>query len=576
MIVQELNAIQSRCGYLPKDELHSLSQRTNTPVKRLHEVASSFPHYRLEPPPLVDVRVCRDMSCHLAGACRVRDSLQSLANELGHRQVHVDGVSCLGQCDGTVAVTINDQVFWGKPENELRDLVRRAAREESLPHQHGDRGSLGWEIDPYQGKPEYKVIQQFVKTRDGDAILATLEEGGLVGMGGAAFPTHLKWKFVRDAPGDTKYVVVNGDESEPGTFKDRELLRRTPWLIIEGTVVAGLLAGAEKGYVYIRHEFHEQIDVMKEAIADARERGFCGMNILGSELNMDVEVFTSPGGYICGEESALLEAMEDRAAQPRNKPPFPVTHGLYSKPTVLNNVETLAWVPSILLKGGPWYRDAGVNGSKGMRLFSISGDVKRPGVYEVRQGLTVRELVEEHAGGMIEGQSMKALATSGPSGGVLPAHIPRSLIPDKFASEHMSGDAQSFDIMDLRLDPGVIRALGGMLGAAIVVIGHKACIVDFALNCVEFYRNESCGKCVPCRVGSQKLVDIITEVTLGRARAEQMEIVDVLAETMREASICGLGMVASNPFTTVMKYFGDELKEHVDHGRCAAGVCSPN
>jgi NADH:ubiquinone oxidoreductase subunit F (NADH-binding)/NADH:ubiquinone oxidoreductase subunit E len=563
MIVQALHEIQHRCGYLPEVELRALAQRLKVPLHRLHEVASFYPHYRLQPPPAVEVRVCRDMACHLRQADRLRGNLQALAHEIGDSQVVVRGVSCLGQCDRAPAVSIDEHIYRGKTEAELRGLIQLAVARKPLPRQQADRSPPGWKIDPYDGQPRYDAVRRFVDGRDADGILNALKVADLRGMGGAGFRTHLKWSMVRKEPDAVKYVVCNADESEPGTFKDRELLRRTPHLVLEGMVLAGLVTGASRGYIYIRHEFEEEIEVIEEVLAQARASGVCGDNILSSGLSFPIEVFISPGGYIQGEESALLEAMEDRRGEPRNKPPFPVSSGLFSKPTVINNVETLAWVPAIVLRGGEWYRDQGVNGATGLRFVSISGDVHAPGVYEVPFGQTVRDLIVGTAGGLRGGQTLKAIATSGPSGGFLPAQIPRELLPDKFAKDRLPPGARAFDILDLPLDLNTVGNLGGMLGAAFVVYGDKADIVDSALNCLAFYRNESCGKCVPCRMGSQKLVEMIGNLLAGRFPRHQLGLIQELADTMAGTSICGLGQVAANPITSVIKFFHDDLEKYL-------------
>jgi NADH:ubiquinone oxidoreductase subunit F (NADH-binding)/NADH:ubiquinone oxidoreductase subunit E len=563
MIVQALHEIQERCHYLPEDELKSLSQRLSVPLHRIHEVASFFPHYRFTPPPAVEVHVCRDMACHLRGAARLQDRLESLANELGSAEVHVSGVSCLGQCDRAPAVTINDHVYRGKTEAELRSLVKLGMAREPLPRQQVDRSPQGWKIDPYNGKPTYEQVRRFVEKPDPEGVLNALKVADLRGMGGAGFRTHLKWSAVRKEPGTLKYVVCNADESEPGTFKDRELLRRTPHLVIEGMVLAALVTGATKGFIYVRHEFEDEIDAVGEALVVAREQGILGENILGSGPAFSLEIFVSPGGYIQGEETALLEAMEDRRGEPRNKPPFPTTSGLFSKPTVINNVETLSWVPSILKYGGEWYRDAGVNGATGMRFVSISGDITSPGVYEVPFGQTVRDLIFATAGGMRDGQQLKAIATSGPSGGFLPAKIRRELLPEKFAKERLAANAREYEILDLPLDLNVVGSMGGMLGAAFVVYGEEADIVESALNCLEFFRNESCGKCVPCRMGSQKLVEMVNRMLAGRFPVEHLDVIGQLADTMAGTSICGLGQVASNPITSVLKYFRDDVNTYL-------------
>jgi formate dehydrogenase beta subunit len=566
MIVQALHEIQKRFHYLPAEELQALSQRLRIPLHRIHEVASFYPLYRLQPPAQVEVKVCRDMACHLHGAQQLRAALTAQGNELGGEPALVDvgGVSCLGQCDYAPAVSINDNVYRGKTEAQLRDLIKLAAAKEPLPPQHGDRSPLGWKIDPYNGKPRYDAVRRFVEKRDADGIINALKVADLRGMGGAGFRTHLKWSAVRAAPGRPKYVVCNADESEPGTFKDRELLRRTPYLVLEGMILAGLITGATKGYVYCRHEYEQEIEVVEEAIANAKKEGFCGDNILGSGLSFTLEMYVSPGGYIQGEETALLEAMEDRRGEPRNKPPFPTTGGLFGKPTVINNVETLAWATGIVLNGGEWYRDQGINGAFGMRFVSISGDVKTPGVYEVPFGQTVRDLVFNTAGGMRDGQKLKAIASSGPSGGFIPARIKRELLPEKFVKERLAPGAADYDVLDLPLDLNTVGAMGGMLGAAFVVYGDRADMVDNALNCVEFYRNESCGKCVPCRMGSEKLVEMLIDLRAGRLRRQELGVISELSDVMGITSICGLGQVAANPIASVLKYFPEEVENHLN------------
>ena len=300
----------------------------------------------------------------------------------------------------------------------------------------------GWKIDPYEGREDYEAVRRFAANPDADALLAQLKVADLRGMGGAGVWAHQKWKDVRDARGDLKYVICNADESEPSTFKDRELLLRTPHLIIEGVILGGMMIGAERGFIYIRHEYEPQIEAVKAAIARAERLGVCGKNFLGTGRDFPIEVYVSPGGYICGEQSALIEAMEDRRAEPRNKPPLLETNGLYDKPTLLSNVETFAWVPAIAVRGGAWYRDLGVNGARGMRFFSICGDVNRPGVYEVPIGTTLGDLIDQHAGGMRGGRRLKAIAPSGPSGGFLPARLPRRDLPEGFRRASPNANAR--------------------------------------------------------------------------------------------------------------------------------------
>jgi NADH:ubiquinone oxidoreductase subunit F (NADH-binding) len=356
---------------------------------------------------------------------------------------------------------------------------------------------------------------------------------------------------VRQAAGPEKYVVCNADESEPGTFKDRFILTHLPHLVIEGMILAGVLAGARTGIVYIRHEYEEQEEILREEIRKCREQGLIGKNILGSDITFELDTFVSPGGYICGEESALLEAMEGKRAEPRNKPPFPVQQGLWNKPTVINNVETFANVPSILLRGVDWYKAQGTGGCAGLKFIGVSGDVVRPGVYEVPMGTAVSELIFKYAGGLPDGKRLKGFAPSGPSSGYLPASM-----------------------ADVRLDFKALADAGSMLGSgALVVCAEDTCMLDMALNSTRFFRNESCGKCVPCRVGSQKMVDLLTAWTAGEGSASDMALIDELSDALRLTSICGLGQVVPAPISSVLKHFRDEVDAHVTKRVCPSGIC---
>jgi NADH:ubiquinone oxidoreductase subunit F (NADH-binding)/NADH:ubiquinone oxidoreductase subunit E len=567
MIVQELLQVQERCGWLPKEEMRALADRLNVPLHRIHEVASFYPLYRLEPPPEVEIKVCRDMSCHLQGAAQLTENLQAYANDLDAKRVKVCGVSCLGQCDRPVSILINDHhVYRRVTEGQVRGLMRSALKKEPLPRPHVDNTPGAWHIDVYKGKPTYEAVRQFVNGgKDVTALLKKLEISCLRGMGGAGFPTWKKWSAVRGAPGNEKYVICNADESEPGTFKDRELLRRTPWLTVEGLVLAGLVAGAKRGWIYLRHEYIEELAALNDALDHARAVGAIGDNVMGSGIPFPVEVFSSPGGYVQGEESALLEAMEDRRGEPRNKPPFPVFNGLYNKPTVVNNVETLAWVPAIALKGGEWYRDQGVNGEPGLRFCSVSGDVVKPGVYEVPFGIKVKDLIysPEYCGGFRPGRKFKAFCLSGPSGGFLPGLVKRENLPPKFIEQRLAKDDIGLALLDSPLGLNFFSEFYTMLGAAHVVYDDSRDLVENALNCVEFYRNESCGKCVPCRTGAQKLVELIGQILNKSFARTSLPLINDLSDTMSITSICGLGQVASNPIASVIKHFPEELDKYL-------------
>ena len=568
MIFEELRKIQNNPGnegFLPESELRALSRRTGTPLYRLQEVASFFPHFRLEKPPTADVQVCRDMACHLHGADEVLDKLRPLANEFDSRQLTMDGVSCLGRCDRGPVACVNHHYFSQHSLGELETIIRETIAGRPPQADHDPPlpfvDPAHWKIDPYAGKPDYRAIREFIQNPDSARVLKELETADLLGMGGAGAPAVRKWTDVWQSasPDGEKFVVCNGDESEPGTFKDREILLLKPYLVVEGVILAGLVVGASRGFIFIRHEYADQIAAVRRAVADAESQNACGVSILGQNRSFTLEVVESPGGYICGEQGALIETLEGNRAQPRNRPPQLETNGLWNKPTLLSNVETYAWAVTIAIYGGAWYRDQGLNGCKGLRFFSVSGDVKRPGAFEVPIGLPLGELINTCAGGTLDGRPPAALAPSGPSGGFLPARLPieGKRLPEALRAK-LPPDATHLDLLDLPLDLALFRQLGLMLGAGIVVYGHRADMLDQALNCTEFFRNESCGKCVPCRIGSQKLVEIAGEIARSRRDANlaaTREFVRELAQAMEMTSICGLGVSAPNPLISWLKYF---------------------
>ena len=551
MIFEELKAIQRQHGYLPSAEIESLSRRIQVPLYRLHGVASFYPHFHLTPPARAEVRVCADMSCHLRGACDLKADLTQTFGGLDQGQVAIRDVSCLGRCDSAPALSINDRIYSGASLPEAESMVHTALRGDPLPAAPHIGARVPCASDPHAGADKYQVVRRLAASRDFDGALAALKDSQLRGLGGAGFPTEMKWQMVRRTPSPEKYVVCNADESEPGTFKDRFILTQLPHLVIEGMIVAGLLTGARHGILYIRHEYEDQEHILAQEIARCRAEGLIGMNILGSDLGFDLETFVSPGGYICGEESALLEAIEGKRAEPRNKPPFPGRQGLWGKPTVINNVETFANVPQILQRGVDWYKSQGRNGTFGLKFIGVSGHVQRPGVFEVPMGTPASELIFDHAGGITGGRELKAFAPSGPSSGYLPAS--------------MAGVAMDFN---------ALAAAGSMLGSgAMVVCAAGTCMLDMALNAVRFFRNESCGKCVPCRVGSQKLVDMLTGWTVGRGSNSDYALLDELSDAMKLTSICGLGQVVPVPIASVLKHFREEVEAHITKRECPSGVC---
>ena len=551
MIFSELREIQRQFGYLPADQLKALAKKIDVPLHRLHGVASFYPHFHLTPPPKADVRVCQDMSCHLRGARVLRAGLEETFRQSADTDAKIGGVSCLGRCNQAPAVAINERIYTGLSQAEITAMVGDVLAGGALPEISQVHRSVRCASDPYGEGEHYQTIERLIKSRDWAATFETLKASGLRGLGGAGFPTESKWQLVRQAAGPEKFIVCNADESEPGTFKDRFILTHLPHLVIEGMILAGVLTGAQKGILYIRHEYEDQEKILHEEIRRCARNGLLGAKILGSEFSFELEIFVSPGGYICGEETALLEAIEGKRAEPRNKPPFPVQQGLWNKPTAINNVETFANVPAIFFRGVDWYKSQGLNGSAGLKFIGVSGDVVRPGVYEVPMGTPVSELIFKYGGGIAGGKQLKGFAPSGPSSGYLPASM-----------------------ADVRLDFKSLADAGSMLGSgALVVCAEDRCMLDMALNSTQFFRNESCGKCVPCRVGSQKLVEMLTGWTEGKGSAADVALIDELSAALRLTSICGLGQVVPAPIASVLKHFRAEVESHILQRRCPAGVC---
>jgi NADH:ubiquinone oxidoreductase subunit F (NADH-binding)/NADH:ubiquinone oxidoreductase subunit E len=516
-LIPLLTAAQDEHGYLSDATLRELSHRHTVPLHRLQQLVSFYPHFRTSPPPRVDLTVCRDMSCWLAGG----EECSRRLHELQSVDVEVHEVSCIGRCDRAPAAAINGVPV---PANDLERVRGWVANPGTIPDPRPGPARR-WACDPYSTEVEW--YSTLVREREAASgflgrAVAALKEAGLRGMGGAGFPTGTKWELVAKETRTPKFVICNADESEPGTFKDREILADLPHLVIEGMALAGLAVGAEKGILYLRHEYGPEQARFEAELKHARDLGALG--------RFEIEVFVSPGGYILGEETALLEALEDRRGEPRNKPPFPGTHGLFGHPTLINNVETLCMAAAILTRGPAWWKAQGKPGFAGLKFISVSGHIAMPGVYLVPTGTTVRELIDL-AGGVTDGRKLLAFAPGGASSNFLPA-----------------------DRADVVLDFAAVQKAGSMLGSgALVVVAAGTDLLALATNVVKFFRNESCGKCVPCRVGSQKAVEILDAVQAGTMPRSALGVLPELGETLLQTSICGLGQVALAPVLSVLR-----------------------
>ena len=518
-LIPRLLELQKSHGHLTDDLLRQVAREANVPLYRVQGLVSFYPHFRTTPPPKTEIAVCRDMACWLKEPCAAKRVRDHFSNE---SEVEIRESSCLGRCDIAPAALVNEH-----PQTiDAACGVTGAAMPETTARQ--------WRCNPYATEAErYGLLRELLAGRGSDAsdrLIATLKDSGLRGMGGAGFPTAAKWEFVRKETRTPKYLICNADESEPGTFKDREILASLSHLVIEGMILGALAVGATTAILFIRHEYEPERIAFQNELSRVRNSG------LLQQAGVDIEVFVSPGGYILGEETALLECLEDKRGEPRNKPPFPGSHGLHGQPTLINNVETLAMVPAIIRHGADWWKAQGMPGFAGLKLMSVSGDIARPGVYEIPVGTTVQELIEQ-AGGIPDGKPLLAFLPGGASSNFLPA-----------------GAA------DTPLDFAAMSKAGSMLGSgALFIVAQGTDLLALATNIVRFFRNESCGKCVPCRVGSQKAVDLLDGIQTGEKPRVTLDLLPDLGETLTQTSICGLGQVALNPVLSVMKNW-PELK----------------
>jgi formate dehydrogenase beta subunit len=523
-IIHELTLLQEREGWLSEPSLRALAERLRVPLHRIESVSTFYTHFRRSPPKPVEIAVCRDLSCMLAGGPQACAALkQRLA---GRSDVAIREVSCIGRCDAAPAAFVGHTPVALSDQHSVDAAIAGS-------HHPPAPAAKRWAADVYASPAErYGALRtQLAQPSD---LIAALKAANLRGMGGAGFPTGTKWDMVRAQTALPKYVVCNADESEPGTFKDREVLADLPHLVIEGIALGALTVGATRGWVFIRHEYEAERVALEAAIAEAYRAGVLGANIFGSSFSFELEIFVSPGGYILGEETALLECMEDKRGEPRNKPPFPGVQGLWGMPTLINNVETFAHVAGIAKNGVEWWKALGKPGFAGHKFISVSGDVVNPGVHLVAMGTTLRELLAL-CGGMKDGKKLMAIAPGGASSNFLPA-----------------------DKLDVPLDFKTLADAGSMLGSgAAVFIAEGHDLLQVGLNVTKFFRNESCGKCVPCRVGSEKAVQLLD----GRASipAGGSELLNELNATMYQTSICGLGQVALGPLISVLKNFPDEI-----------------
>ncbi len=406
-------------------------------------------------------------------------------------------------------------------------------------------------IEEYIGTGGYEALGKVLTEMTPDDVIQCLLDSGLRGRGGGGFPTGLKWKLAKQNDADQKYVCCNADEGDPGAFMDRSVLEGDPHAVLEAMAIAGYAIGASQGYIYVRAEYPIAVQRLKIAIDQAREMELLGNNIFGSDFSFDIDLRLGAGAFVCGEETALMTSIEGNRGEPRPRPPFPAQKGLFGKPTILNNVETYANIPQIILHGAEWFASMGTEKSKGTKVFALGGKIHNTVLVEIPMGTTLREVIEEIGGGIPNGKKFKAAQTGGPSGGCIPA-------------EHF----------DIPIDYDNLISIGSMMGSGgLIVMDEDDCMVDIAKFFLEFTVEESCGKCTPCRVGTKRMLEILTKITKGQATMEDLDKLEELCYYIKDNSLCGLGQTAPNPVLSTLRYFRDEYEAHIKEKRCPAGVC---
>ena len=492
----------------------------------------------------------------------------SLASDLGHSYasplvlVYPEAVIYGPISPNDVPFIVEEHLYKGHiveekraPAHELSGRVAwLSARKGTLPAENRivlkNVGLIDPEnIEDYIAGDGYQALGMALEMKPVD-VIEIIKESGLQGRGGAGFPTGLKWSFVQKTDSKKKYVICNADESEPGTFKDRVVLEGDPHAIIESMLIAGHAVGADEGYVYIRGEYQLAIERMETAIRQAKEFGFLGENIFDSDLSFNLHIHAGAGAYICGEETALIESIEGKRGEPRSRPPYPTTAGLWQKPTLINNVETLANIPAIIRNGAAWYRSLGTPSSPGTKVYTILGNVNVTGLIEVPMGITLREVISIYAKGMKSG-SFKMAQTGGSSGSIIPASL-----------------------QDTPMDFDSYNRAGVSLGSgALLICNDDNCIVDLAKVLLNFFRVECCGKCTPCRIGTKRAYDILTDISNGKGSLENLDELLTLSKDMRDLSNCGLGQTAGTPLKDMLTHFRAEVEAHIKLGVCPSGVC---
>lgn len=526
------------------------------------------------------ILVCAGTACESSKGIALHQELEKELEAQGvAAEAQLVKTGCFGFCEqGPIVKILPDETFYVKvgprhAKEIVAEHIVKGRKVEALLYEKGQRDQKASEIDFYQKQqrivlrncgvinPEsideyiardgYAALEKVLFEMSTDEVIDELTNAGLRGRGGAGFPTGLKWKFTKNVEADQKYIVCNADEGDPGAYMDRSTAEGDPHSILEAMSIAGRTVGANQGYIYIRAEYPLAIERLNNAIKQAHDYGLLGENILGSGFSFDIELRLGAGAFVCGEETALLASIEGKRGMPIPRPPFPAVKGLWGKPTVINNVETWANIPMIILKGSNWFSSIGTKTSKGTKVFALTGKINNSGLIEVPMGTTLREIIYDIGGGIKGGKKFKAAQTGGPSGGVITA-----------------------DFLDTPIDYESLQSIGSMMGSGgMIVMDEDDCMIDVTKFYLEFSVDESCGKCAPCRIGGRTCHNILDRISKGQGTLEDLDQLKVLAQAMRKASLCGLGQTAPNPIMSTINYFEDEYLAHINDRKCPAGKC---
>ncbi|MCI6951600.1 MAG: NADH-quinone oxidoreductase subunit NuoF [Clostridium sp.] len=532
------------------------------------------------------VLICGGTGCTSSGSPAIREHLEKELTAHGLAdEIKVVQTGCFGLCAlGPIMIVYPEGTFYSRvTEEDVTEIVEEhllkgrvvdhLVYNEPAPgnakHEVASLSDTGFyktqmrvalrncgvinpeDIEEYIGMDGYQALGKVLTSMTPQEVIDLMKASGLRGRGGAGFPTGMKWQFAANNACDTKYVICNADEGDPGAFMDRSVLEGDPHAVLEAMAIAGYAIGAHHGYIYVRAEYPIAVKRLEIAIRQAREYGMLGKDIFGSGFDFDIDIRLGAGAFVCGEETALITSIEGNRGEPRNKPPFPANKGLFQQPTIINNVETLANIPQIIVKGPEWFASMGTETSKGTKVFALGGKIVNTGLVEIPMGTTLREILFDIGGGIPNGKKFKAAQTGGPSGGCIPA-------------QHL----------DTPIDYENLKAIGSMMGSGgLIVMDEDNCMVDVARFFLEFTVDESCGKCTPCRIGTRRLLEMLNKITEGKATLEDLDKMEELCHYIQKNALCALGQTAPNPVLSTLKYFRDEYEAHVVEKRCPAGVC---